>query len=57
MIIEYALLGYALSVLVFFGWALKDATKYSTKIVSTFLVLSLAWPIVLIVYYLDDKEA
>ena len=57
MIIEYALLGYALSVLTFFGWALKDATQYSTKIVSTFLMLSLAWPIVLIVYYLDDKEA
>lgn len=57
MIIEYALLGYALSALIFFSWTLKDATQYSVKIVSAFLMLSLAWPIVLIVYYLDDKEA
>jgi hypothetical protein len=55
--IEYALLGYALTILIFFGWTLKDAQQYSSKIVLSFLVLSLAWPIVLVVYLLDGREA
>ena len=55
--IEYALLGYALTILIFFGWALKDAEQYSTKLALSFLALSLAWPVVLVVYLLDDKEA
>jgi hypothetical protein len=57
MIIEYILLGYALSILIFFGWTIKDAEQYSTKLVLSFIMLSLAWPIILIVYYLDGKEA
>lgn len=55
--LEYILLGYALTIITFFGWTLKDAEQYSTKIVLSFLTLSLAWPIVLIVYLLDGKEA
>lgn len=55
--IEYIILGYALSILIFFGWALKDAQEYSSKLIISFFMLSLAWPIILIVYYLDGKEA
>ena len=55
--IEYILLGYALTILIFFGWTLKDAKAYSFKIVSAFLMLSIAWPIILVIYYLDNKEA
>jgi hypothetical protein len=55
--IEYLLLGYAATILIFFGWTLKDATEYSFKIISAFILLSLAWPVILIIYYLDNKEA
>jgi hypothetical protein len=54
---ELILLGYSLTILIFFGWTLKDAEQYSTKLVLSFLLLSLAWPIVLVVYLLDGKEA
>jgi hypothetical protein len=55
--IEYALLGYALTILIFFGWTLKDAKQYSNKLILSFLMLSLAWPIVLVVYLLEGREA
>jgi hypothetical protein len=55
--IEIILLGYALTILIFFGWALKGAEQYSTKLTLSFLALSLAWPIVLVVYLLDNKGA
>ena len=54
--IEYALIGYIISVLIFFGWTLKDATMYSVKIVLSIFALSFAWPFVLIVFYLDKEQ-
>ena len=55
--LEYLLIGYLITILIFLGWALKDATAYSFKIVSSFILLSLAWPIILVIYLLDNKEA
>jgi len=53
--ITYILLGYLLTVFIFFGWALKDATERSTKIVLSMFALSFAWPFVLIMFYLDAE--
>jgi len=51
--ITYILLGYLLTVFTFFGWALKDATERSIKIVLSIFALSFGWPFVLIMFYLD----
>jgi len=53
--LTYILLGYLLTVFIFFGWALKDATERSAKIVLSIFGLSFAWPFVLIMYYLDGE--
>jgi len=53
--ITYILLVYLLSVFVFFGWALKDATERSIKITLIIFMLSFTWPFVLIVFYLDGE--
>jgi hypothetical protein len=55
--IEYALLGYALTILIFFGWVIKDAKRYSTSFILAVTLFSLFWPIVLVIYLLDNKEA
>ena len=55
--IELILTLYAITVLVFFVITIKDTThEYSPKTVAAFLGLSITWPIVLIIYYLDDKN-
>jgi hypothetical protein len=55
--IEYALLGYALTILIFFGWVIKDAKRYSPSFILAVTLFSLFWPIVLVIYLLDNKEA
>jgi len=55
--IEYALLGYALTIFIFFGWVIKDAKRYSPSFILAVTLFSLFWPIVLVVYLLDNKEA
>ena len=56
IMIYYILAVYVLTVLAFFGWTIKDVEQVSTKLAFNIFMLSFAWPIVLIVYYLDGKE-
>lgn len=53
--IYYVLAAYLLTVLAFFGWAIKDIKGPSTKEAFSIFMLGFVWPIVLIIYFLDDN--
>lgn len=52
----YLLLAYAIAALIFFVIALRGGKTYDIKTVVAMLVFSTVWPIVLIVFYLSDRD-